>query len=75
MIRGLSVAIASILLAASPASAQNAPIVIKATTVLDGKGNTLSNVSITIEGSKIVRFEPARPGATYDLSTQTVMPG
>jgi imidazolonepropionase-like amidohydrolase len=75
VIRGLAVAIASILLAASPASAQTAPIVIKATTVLDGKGNTLSNVSITIEGSKIVRIEPAKAGATYDLSTQTILPG
>ena len=60
---------------ASGASAQTAPIVIKAATVIDGKGGTLSNVAIVIQDSKIVRIEPAKAGATYDLTTQTVMPG
>ena len=75
MIRALTLAIATVVISASTLSAQPAPIVIRATTVLDGKGGTLSNVSIVIQGSKIVRIEPARPGATYDLSAQTVMPG
>jgi imidazolonepropionase-like amidohydrolase len=57
------------------AQAPAAPIVIQASTVLDGKGKVLTDVSIVIEGSKIVRIEPATPGATYDLRTQTVMPG
>ena len=59
---------------ASWAAAQ-APIVIKAATVIDGKGGTLSNVAIVIQGSKIVRIEPAKADATYDLTTQTVLPG
>jgi len=66
---------ATILAAVATLSAQSAPIVIRAATVIDGKGGTLSNVSLIVEGSKIVRIEPARAGATYDLSAQTVMPG
>src|SRR2546427_3926465 len=60
---------------ASSLSAQTAPLVIRAATVIDGKGGTLSNVQLVIQGSKILRIEPAKASATYDLSTQTVMPG
>jgi imidazolonepropionase-like amidohydrolase len=71
------IAIAAIVASTAMLSAQGqgTPIVIRASTVLDGKGKVLSNVSIVIEGSKIVRIEPATPGATYDLRAQTVMPG
>ena len=69
-----AVAIAAISAAASPLSAQT-PIVLRARTVIDGKGGTLTNVAIVIQGSKIVRIEPATAEATYDLTTQTVMPG
>jgi imidazolonepropionase-like amidohydrolase len=51
------------------------PIVIKTTTLLDGKGTILKNKEIVIEGSKISRVADARGGATYDLSGLTVMPG
>lgn len=54
---------------------QDRPIVIKAGTVLDGKGGVLRNVGIVIEGSKITRIDPGVREATYDLSRQTVMPG
>src|SRR6202022_4555256 len=58
------------------ARAQNTPITIRASTVLDGKGATLRNVRIVIEDAKIVRVEPAGTGpANYDLSGLTVMPG
>jgi imidazolonepropionase-like amidohydrolase len=70
----LSCAIA-ITAAASSLSAQTTPIVVKAGTLIDGKGGTQSNVAIVIQDSKIVRIEPARAGTTYDLSSQTVMPG
>jgi imidazolonepropionase-like amidohydrolase len=73
--RALTLAAATIVLAAHTLSAQTAPIVIRAATILDGKGGMLSNVAIVIQGSKIVRIEPATAAATYDLSTQTVMPG
>ena len=59
----------------TPLSAQTPPIVIKAGTLIDGRGGTQTNVAIVVQDSKIVRIEPARAGATYDLSTQTVMPG
>lgn len=75
MTRALTLAIASIVLAASTLSAQTAPIVIKARTVLDGKGGTLTNVALVIQGSKILRIEAAKADATYDLTTQTVLPG
>jgi imidazolonepropionase-like amidohydrolase len=57
--------------------AQDRPIVLKATTVLDGKGKTLHNTILVIEGSKIARIGGAAPaGATvYDLSQFTVTPG
>ena len=67
-------AIVALFAAAAPVAAQ-APVVIKARTVIDGKGGTLNNVAIVIQGSKIVRIEPAGADTTYDLTTQTVMPG
>lgn len=61
-------------------SAQAAPsthrIVIAAGTVLDGKGKSLKNVRITIEGSKIVAVNPDVEGRVdYDLRGLTVLPG
>ena len=60
----------------SPAPAQSQRIVIGASTLLDGKGHTLHDASIVIEGSKIVAIEPgaARP-VDYDLRGLTVLPG
>jgi imidazolonepropionase-like amidohydrolase len=55
--------------------AQDRPVVIKADTVLDGKGATLTNTSIVVQGSKIAKIDPAAPGITYDLRGLTVMPG
>lgn len=66
-------AIAFSLLLSAVAAAQ--PVVIKTTTILDGKGAVLRNKEIVIEGSKISRVEDARGAAAYDLSGLTVMPG
>src|SRR5580693_8088572 len=57
--------------------AQERPIVFKASTVLDGKGKTLRNTIIVIEGSKIVRIGGAAPAGAivYDLGQFTVTPG
>jgi len=53
-----------------------ARVVIGASTVLDGKGHTLHDVRIVIEGSKIVAIEPQTAGPVdYDLSGLTVLPG
>jgi len=57
--------------------AQDRAIVLKASTVLDGKGKTLHNTIIVVEGGKIVRIggTPPQGATTYDLSRQTVSPG
>ncbi len=57
------------------AAAQDGPVVIKADMVLDGKGATLANTSIVVQGSRIVRLDPNGQGTTYDLRGLTVMPG
>jgi len=52
------------------------PVTIRAATALDGKGAVLRNIEIVIQGSKILRIEPAKAGpVTYDLKRLTVMPG
>ena len=49
--------------------------VIKAGTVIDGKGGVLHNQRIVIENGRIQSVGPARGRADYDLSRATVMPG
>jgi imidazolonepropionase-like amidohydrolase len=58
-------------------NAQDHAIVLKATTVLDGKGHILHNTIIVVENGKIARIGGAAPtgASTYDLAGQTVMPG
>jgi len=58
-----------------PASGQG-PIVIRAGTLIDGRGGIQRNVTIVVDGSRIQRMGPAdRANATYDLSRLTVLPG
>lgn len=66
-----------VVVAAPSSPAQERPIVLKAATVLDGRGGTLRDTIIVVEGQKIVRVGGAIPaGATvYDLSALTVTPG
>lgn len=63
----------SSLLTLAIASAQ--PVIIKTTTIIDGKGHILRNKQITIDGSRIVGISEANGPATYDLTGLTVMPG
>ena len=58
-----------------PVFAQDAPIVIKAGTMLDGKGGTRRNAAIVVQGTRIARVENAAATATYDFSGLTVLPG
>ncbi|HTS49964.1 MAG TPA: amidohydrolase family protein [Bryobacteraceae bacterium] len=51
------------------------PIVLKTTTLLDGRGHVLRNQEIVVNGQRIERVADARDAATYDLSGLTVMPG
>src|ERR1043166_1826556 len=62
------------------ANEKSQTVVIRAGTLLDGKGHTLHNVLIVVQAGKIVRVEPNAkaniPGAAvYDLTHMTVMPG
>ena len=75
MIRRLMLAAGALLLASVPALAQDPPVVLRATTVLDGRGNVVRNTAIVIEGSTIARLDPGAKGTVYDLSGLTVMPG
>jgi imidazolonepropionase-like amidohydrolase len=65
-------------LACGPLSpAQNSPIVIKASTILNGKGGAVANAVIVVEGEKIARIGGAIPAnaVIYDLTGLTVTPG
>jgi len=63
----------ALFLVAALASAQS--IVLQTSTVLDGKGGTLRNQQIVIDGSKISSVKSGNARATYDLRGLTVMPG
>jgi imidazolonepropionase-like amidohydrolase len=56
-------------------AAQDRPIVIRAGTILDGKGGVLHNSSIVVQGSKIQKIESASTAGAYDLRNLTVLPG
>jgi imidazolonepropionase-like amidohydrolase len=61
------------LLAAGVAMAQ--PIVIRTTTLIDGKGHVLRDQEIVVENGRIARIAEAKDKPTIDLSGLTVMPG
>jgi len=67
----------ALLLDARPVGAQEQAIVLKASTVLDGRGKTLHNTIVVVEGGKIARVGGSVPKGvvTYDLTQLTVLPG
>jgi imidazolonepropionase-like amidohydrolase len=67
----------TLLITVGTSSAQDRPIVLKASTVLDGKGQILHNAIIVVDGGKISRIGGAAPSGaiTYDLTGLTVLPG
>jgi imidazolonepropionase-like amidohydrolase len=71
------IAIAAFVLLATPivGVAQDGPIVLRASTMLDGKGGVIKNTAIVIDGTKIARVDSNAAGATFDLRGLTVMPG
>ncbi|MBZ5728560.1 MAG: amidohydrolase family protein [Acidobacteriia bacterium] len=60
-------------LLAALAAAQ--PLVVKTTTLIDGKGHVLKNKEIVVDQGRISRISDARQKASVDLSGLTVMPG
>src|SRR3954451_16140546 len=65
--------VACLLAATSFATAQQ--IVLRTGTILDGKGQTLHNKDLVIEGDRIVTVRNRSGKADYDLSSFTVTPG
>ncbi len=51
------------------------PIVLETSTILDGKGGTLRNQKVVIDGTKIRSLGSSSDKTTYDLRGLTVMPG
>lgn len=57
------------------AYAQEKPIVIAASTVLDGRGNVLHDTHIVVQDGKIISIDPDAGPVTYDLRGLTLLPG
>ena len=57
--------------------AQDHPIVLKTATLYDGKGKTIHNSIVVVEGSKIAHIggTPPANAITYDLTALTITPG
>jgi imidazolonepropionase-like amidohydrolase len=51
------------------------PVVIRTTTLIDGRGHVLKNQEIVVDGGRISRIAGARQRPNIDLSGLTVMPG
>jgi imidazolonepropionase-like amidohydrolase len=51
------------------------PMIVKTTTLIDGKGHVLRNQQIAIENGRITHIGAANDKPTIDLSGLTVMPG
>ena len=60
---------------ASCCFAQEKPVVIAASVVLDGQGHILKETRIVVENGKIARIDPQAGPVTYDLRGLTVLPG
>jgi len=58
---------------AAVAAAQ--PVIIRTSTLIDGKGHVLKNKELVIEGGRITHIADAKQRPTIDLSGLTVMPG
>jgi imidazolonepropionase-like amidohydrolase len=69
--------ITAVLFLPSLTGAQTRPIALRTSTILDGKGHTLTDTIIIVEGTKIVRIGGAAPAGaiTYDLTSLIVTPG
>ena len=61
---------------AATAGAQTGAITIRAAAALDGRGRSIPDAAVVVQGGKIVSVGSARAGtATYDLRGSTLLPG
>jgi len=65
----------SLLLCASCAPAQDQPITLRISTLLDSTGGIQHNTVIVVQGGKIQKIGPSPARATYDLQSATLLPG
>ena len=87
LVSSLLLAVSCELLAGSSLAAQNSPITppgtasitIHAARLIDGRGNVLEDVLVTVRSGRIERVEPNAGGkardATYELGSATLLPG
>ncbi len=70
-------AVASISVFSSSSQTQSAtePVVLRASTMLDGRGHVLHDTAIVIENGRITQLDAKAKGKIYDLRGLTVLPG
>ena len=78
-------AVVSVALSHSPApatvrasgsgQAPPAVVTVRAARLLDGRGQTLTNVVLEVRGNRIVRIDQRTGPVTHDLGNATLMPG
>ncbi len=51
------------------------PITIRAARLLDGRGGTVANAVVEVQGSKITKIDSRSGPVTYDLGDVTMLPG
>ena len=64
-----------VILGAGLAFAQEQPIVLRVSTLIDGTGHVVHNTAVVVQNGKIVRLDPKAAGEVYDLRGLTVLPG
>jgi imidazolonepropionase-like amidohydrolase len=69
------IALLGVALMCAPAVASAQQTVIRAGTLIDGRGGIQRNVVIAIDGTRIARIESGNERTSYDLSRFTVLPG
>src|SRR5581483_10897360 len=63
-------------LCSTPAFGQPSPIItVHAPLILDGRGSILKNKTLLVQGTRILRVDPATKGNVYELTGLTLMPG
>ena len=59
----------------APLTAQDATVTLRASTLLDGRGGSRSDVMVTVRGGRITAVAAPAGTATYDLTGLTLLPG
>jgi imidazolonepropionase-like amidohydrolase len=71
----IAASLAGSALQSSPVAAQDRAVTIRAARVIDGRGKTLQNATIEVNGAKIVAVDQRSGPVTYDLGAMTLLPG